>query len=66
MWKFKALFGLEEDIEASQIIIDSNHIEGKEAADLINISSTVLIANEEFNSVPEKVDNALKYDRKNE
>lgn len=66
LWKFKALFGLEEDTETSQIVIDNNNLEGREAADLINISNTVSIAKGEFDSVAEKVDNALKYDQKNE
>ncbi|WP_341787385.1 hypothetical protein [Rickettsia endosymbiont of Cantharis rufa] len=63
MWKFKALFGLEEDTET---VIDNNNLEGGEVADLINIPNTVSIAKGEFDSVAEKVDNALNYDQKNE
>ncbi|MCC8462573.1 MAG: hypothetical protein LN546_05390 [Rickettsia endosymbiont of Ecitomorpha arachnoides] len=63
LWKFKTLLQLKSDYQA---IIDKNNFQAAEAADLINISNTVLIANEEFSSVPEKVENALKYDPQNE
>ncbi|WP_395476381.1 tetratricopeptide repeat protein [Rickettsia endosymbiont of Pantilius tunicatus] len=64
--RLKALLGLWGNSEDIQIVIDKNNLAGSEATDIINISNTVLIASGDSASVPQKVENALKYDYKNE
>ncbi|HJD55064.1 MAG TPA: hypothetical protein LFW21_00025, partial [Rickettsia endosymbiont of Pyrocoelia pectoralis] len=63
---FKILCQIEDNPEASEFIIDQNKFQGAEAAEVINIANTALIAKGEFTSIPEKVENALKYDANNE
>ncbi|MFY9589688.1 tetratricopeptide repeat protein [Rickettsia endosymbiont of Halotydeus destructor] len=65
LYKFKILLGLEDNYETSQLVINNN-LQGEEAANIINISSSVLISNGELAAVPKKVEDALQYDPNNE
>lgn len=65
-YAFKILFKEAWGDEFLQNVIDVNYLQGKKAANIINISSTASIADGKFTNVHEKIEKALQYDSTNE